>query len=461
MPANAVAAVLTITTTDTTGAGFVSAWPSGTARPTTSVLNYNSAGATVANTTIVQLGGGAVDIFVMGGAKIIVDVAGAFVPATGAVSSGRFVALGSASRVLDTRTSGTPVAAQSTTRIVRPPSVPADAVAIAANITVDVARDTGFWTAWPAGAARPNSSMLNIERSGQTRSAMTIVPVTASGFDVFSLGGGHLIVDVVGYFTGSGAASSEDGLFVPMSPVRRLDTREAAPLGRSAPLVATETIEFSSPVSGASALVYNLTTTNASGAGFVTAYPAGNNRPGTSNVNAPQSNYIVANLAITTVSTRGVALYSLNGEHLIADISGYFTGTPVAAPLPSPTPPPPPPPPAGSCVAGDINRLNQVRAAAGSAPVVQDPVALEFACNWTQQMINTGRFVHSNASPPGSCSSGENIAYGSVGIDLFTLWVNSPGHYANMIRKGYTHAAYAYITSNGLTWATMVLRTPC
>ena len=464
VPAGAVAAVLTITATDSTAPGFVSVWPTGVARPSTSVLNFNEAGATVANTTIVQLGNGSVDIYVVGGAKVIVDVAGAFVPTSGPVTAGRFQSLGAGSRVLDTRTNNAAVAAQSTTRIARPASIPADATAVAANITVDVARNGGFWTAWPAGAARPNSSMLNIERSGQTRSAMTIVPVTASGFDVFLLGGGHLIVDVVGYFTGPSAPSSEDGLFVPMPPSRKVDTREPAPLGRQAPLVATETIEFASPVSGASALVYNITTTGAAGAGFVTAYPAGNNRPGTSNVNAPQASYTVANLAITTVSTRGVALYSMRGEHLVVDVTGYFTGSPVSAPLGLPTPPPPPPPPpppAGNCVAGDISRLNQVRAAAGAAPVVQDPVSLQYACDWSAHMAAIGSMVHSTGSPAGSCASGENIAWGSAGIDLFALWVKSPGHYANMIRSTYTHAAYAYVTINGETWATMILRKPC
>ena len=465
VPAGAVAAVLTITATDSTASGFVSVWPTGVARPSTSVLNYNGAGATVANTTIVQLGNGSVDIYIVGGAKVIVDVAGAFVPTSGPVTSGRFQSLGAGSRVLDTRTNNSAVAAQSTTRIARPASIPADATAVAANITVDVARSGGFWTAWPAGASRPNSSVLNIERSGQTRSAMTIVPVTASGFDVFSLGGGHLIVDVVGYFTGPSAASSEDGLFVPMPPSRKLDTREPTPVGRQAPLVATESIEFTSPVSGASALVYNLTTTGAAGAGFVTAYPAGNTRPGTSNVNAPQASYTVANLAITTVSTRGVALYSLSGEHLVVDITGYFTGSAITAPLAPPSPPSPPTPPPSptpsGCIAGDISRLNEVRAAAGAAAVVQDPVALQYACDWSAHMASIRSMVHSTGSPAGSCASGENIAWGSAGIDLFSLWVKSPGHYANMVRSTYTHAAYAYVTVNGETWATMILRKPC
>ena len=93
--------------------------------------------------------------------------------------------------------------------------------------------------------------------------------------------------------------------------------------------------------------------------------------------------------------------------------------------------------------------------------MVQDPVALQYACDWSAHMASIRSMVHSTGSPAGSCASGENIAWGSAGIDLFSLWVKSPGHYANMVRSTYTHAAYAYVTVNGETWATMILRKPC
>ena len=68
---------------------------------------------------------------------------------------------------------------------------------------------------------------------------------------MFSFGGGHLIIDVVGWFTGSPQPKSTDGLFVPSSPIRMRDTRQdyaIPPWGGS-------TIEFSSgaPSSPASA----------------------------------------------------------------------------------------------------------------------------------------------------------------------------------------------------------------
>ena len=86
----------------------------------------------------------------------------------------------------------------------------------------------------------------------------------------------------------------------------------------------------------AAAIVTNVTITRADDAGFVTAYPAGTDLPTTSTVNATTRDDSVPNLAITGVAERGTAYFSDRGTDLIVDITGYFTGTPVASPLPVP-----------------------------------------------------------------------------------------------------------------------------
>jgi hypothetical protein len=444
VPGEATAAVLTITATQSRGGGYISVYPAGSARPDTSTLNLNGWGETVANTTLIPLGGGGVDVYASIGVHLLVDVAGVFVPAGG-----------SAARVFDSRTSGRTVAPNSTVRVARPGFIPADASAVVANLTVTTSNGEGFWTAWAAGSARPDASVLNTEGPGQTRAALTIVPMSAQGFDVYASIGGHLLVDIAGYFTGAGAPNSSEGLFVPITPERALDTRRAG----YAVGAGTE-VEFASPRLGA-ALVYNLTSTGAVGAGFVTAHPAGTVRPETSNLNAPSPGYTVANLAVTTQSTRGVALYSAGGEHLMADVSGYFTGSPVAATLP-------PPPASGAppgCVAGDVERINAVRAAVGLGGVLPDVQALKFACEWSKHMSDTKTFSHS-AGPArtqavGGCGSGENIAYSSGNTDLFQLWIDSPPHYQNMIFPRYTHAAIGYYTGPDGTYGTTVLVIRC
>jgi hypothetical protein len=75
----AAATALTITVTDPTGPGYITAWGLG-AQPLSSVINY-VAGQTVANTTIVPVvpgGGNDFSIFASAGTHVVIDVAGYF-----------------------------------------------------------------------------------------------------------------------------------------------------------------------------------------------------------------------------------------------------------------------------------------------------------------------------------------------------------------------------------------------
>src|SRR4051794_13303383 len=104
VPTNATAVAFNLTATDAIGPGFVTAWPTGSTRPTVSNLNLQSAGATVANLVVVALPqSGKVSLYMQSGGSLIADVAGYWTPASGGTSkAGRFVAQ-SPSRILDTR----------------------------------------------------------------------------------------------------------------------------------------------------------------------------------------------------------------------------------------------------------------------------------------------------------------------------------------------------------------------
>jgi hypothetical protein len=81
----------------------------------------------------------------------------------------------------------------------------------------------------PAGAPRGLSSNLNVEAVGQSISNLVVVPLSADGsITLFAQTATYLIVDVLGYFTGPTAPVSTDGLFVPVSPARLLDTGDPA-----------------------------------------------------------------------------------------------------------------------------------------------------------------------------------------------------------------------------------------
>lgn len=331
VPTDATAAVVNITLIKATGSGYVSAYPSGSNPPTTSNVNSDGAGRTIANLAHVKIGAnGSIDIFRAVGANLAVDLVGVYVPVADAVGDGRLVTIAAgAKRVLDTRERGYPVGAGLVTQVdLTASGIPMNALAAVVNVTA-VAGQRGYWTAYTTGTVRPGTSSLNLDTAGQTRPAQAIVPLngTSRSINVFTESGGHLLVDVVGWFTGAADAPSTAGLFVPSSPLRMLDTRTVRTL---APWSGS-TYEFYTGNSGAisiSAVVMNITGTSPWANGYVTAHPAGVARPGSSNLNFTSWPQTIANHAIVRVSTRGASLYTNGGAHLIADVAGWYLGTP-------------------------------------------------------------------------------------------------------------------------------------
>ena len=347
VPAKAIAAVLNVTAANVTSAGFVTVFPTGTVLPEASNLNVERPGQIIPNLVTVLLGtNGSVDIFSSQINDIVVDVNGAYAPVptpSSGVAAGRFVGLATAYRALDTRDRGVSVGGGVTELVSVEAVVPPTAVAVVVNLTVTESNGAGFFTAFSAGAARPDSSSLNADGIGQTRANQAIIPVgtrdAVFGIEVFASFGGHLIVDIAGYFTGATDALGTDGLFVPGAPYRTLDTRRAPSIGRLQPGWVAE-FDYVGRASS-QAVVVNLTTTQTRGPGFFTGYPARTPRPLASNLNATAAGQTVANHAILRTSSNGVAVYSQRGGHLVVDVAGYFTGTPVTGSLPAPVNPAP------------------------------------------------------------------------------------------------------------------------
>jgi hypothetical protein len=323
VPATAVAAAVTLTAVGGDRAAFVTAWPAGSVRPSTSLANVGVR-QVVANSGIVPLSAdGAIDLWANTPTNLVVDVTGVFVAASSG-SAGRFVAI-TPDRVLDTR-GGTSFVAGERRVVPRPAAVPADASAWVVNLTSVGAPAAGFVTAFAAGGGVPTSSVLNPDGSGAAVAASVIVPASAGGVELFSSSPTHLVADVTGWFTGESAPHTTDGLFVPTAPTRLLDTRTQGPR-----LWGDGDRELTVPVVGAAALVTNLTVVEPDARLFVTARAAGTPMPPTSSVNAASRGAVVANAAITAVSDRGLAWYSNVGTDLVVDMTGWFTGTSVTA----------------------------------------------------------------------------------------------------------------------------------
>jgi hypothetical protein len=79
VPAAAGAVVANVTATASTGAGYITVYPTGQPRPLASNLNITHAGQTVANQVEGKLGSGsAISLFTSGGGHLIADVFGWF-----------------------------------------------------------------------------------------------------------------------------------------------------------------------------------------------------------------------------------------------------------------------------------------------------------------------------------------------------------------------------------------------
>jgi hypothetical protein len=150
------------------------------------------------------------------------------------------------------------------------------------------------------------------------------------------------------------------GTYVSLKPARILDTRSQ--LGATAPgSRATVTLAVAGhggvPATGASAVVMNLTVTQPTSSGYLTAWASGAAQPTASNLNFAKGK-TVANLAVIPVGVDGkINIYNRAGvSQVIGDVAGYYlAGSPVAS--------------AGAFVATNPSRILDTRSKLGaSAP---------------------------------------------------------------------------------------------
>lgn len=239
-------------------------------------------------------------------------------------------------RVADTRNPagpfGGPFLSGGTSRAFTVPAsacnIPAEAQAYSINATVVPKTTLGFLTMFPCGQSLPLTSTLNSD--GRIKAAAAIVPAGTSGsVCAFASNDTEFIMDIDGYFIPATNASAM--AFYPVPPCRLVDTRLAAsPLGgpslgggtsRTFPIL-------SSPcnVPGtAQAYSLNFTSVPKTGTlGFLTTWPAGQNQPLVSTLNAP-TGAVTANAAIVPAGTNGgISVFVTNDTDLVIDIDGYF-----------------------------------------------------------------------------------------------------------------------------------------
>lgn len=110
-----------------------------------------------------------------------------------------------------------------------------------------------------------------------------------------------------------------------------------------------------------------------------------------------------------------------------------------------------------------LTRVNQVRAQNGLAPLQYRARLVEVAETWSQEMARTKTLAHnpriSSLIEPGWTAWGENVGfaggYANNAERIFTGWMNSPGHRANILSTRFTSIGIgAALDSRGYLWAT-------
>jgi hypothetical protein len=283
----------------------------------------------VTNLVVVPLHGGQADLYNDSGGSVdlTADVAGYYT--TGTASAFKAT---SPHRILDTRSGlGGPkakVAAHGTVTltVAGQGGVPSQgATAVALNVEALSPAATGALTVYPDGTSRPGTSALSFT-SGQNSAALAVVRLVDGKVSIYNGSSGtlDLTADVTGYYSGKGAA------FLPIGPVRVLDTRSG--LGGSGQTVLPNAVAVV-PVTNIPALasarvtavVLQVTVTSAQDSGTLTAFPDQANLPGESTFPFA-AGQTVTSLEIVPVVNGNVDFY--NGSpgtiQVVADLLGFY-----------------------------------------------------------------------------------------------------------------------------------------
>jgi hypothetical protein len=217
VPNDAAGVALNVTITGATSDGFATVFPCGQQTPQASNVNYVK-GQDTPNFVIAKPGtGGKVCVFSSAPADVIVDVSGYFAAGTG------FTPTAAPVRFLDSRSTTRIAAGTSKELLVAgDKGIPADAKAMAMNVTAVGASADGFMTVYPCGEPVPVASNLNYTKGRDIANSVLAKPGVGGKVCFYSDKAVDIVVDVSGYF---GATSS----FLPITPDRALDTRESLP----------------------------------------------------------------------------------------------------------------------------------------------------------------------------------------------------------------------------------------
>ena len=196
---------------------------------------------------------------------------------------------------------------------------------------------SGYVIAYPDGTTRPSVSTLDYTANTTVTKEATVALTAAGKMDLYDAGGTtDMVVAVVGYYAAGAGAQ-----YFPLTPARVADSRTGSgyqlaghTLGAGTTANITVPGQYGDGVpANATAVVLNVTDTNATNASTFTLWPAGATKPnfGQLDFNAGAT---VNNETTVALGTAGqISIYNAVGSaDVIVDVEGYFApGTTTAA----------------------------------------------------------------------------------------------------------------------------------
>jgi hypothetical protein len=209
--------------------------------------------------------------------------------------------------------------------------IPAGSTAAVVNLTAANAVRPGYMTAFPCGEPAPNASNVNF-LAGEARAVGAIVKLgLGNTLCVIADTTVHVIVDVTGYYAPA-PSFGPTAVVEPTAGRRVVDSRNGIG-GPQQPLAANEVRSFD-PVAGladaadASAVMLNFVSTDAAGAGFLTAYPCGGAVPDVSTLNYVTGEAATNLATIELGADRQVCIVSSVATNVIVDVFAVMTAPP-------------------------------------------------------------------------------------------------------------------------------------
>lgn len=306
--------------------GFLTVYNCTSEVPTVSMIGYG-AGDVLANQAIVPLDDGDLCLYSLKATDIVIDVNGYFTEEGG---SG-FVPV-TPKRLFNTADAGVGAMSPLTERslVIAGGEAPAEATAVALNVTAVRPTSAGYVQVYPCGSASSSEFSTVNYQAGDYRPNSVVVPVGADGAVCFrTLTDSDLIIDFTGYFVEKGGLS-----YLPLDPIRLFDSRS--------PYDSLNAVTNGNKVAGgqvaririagirgvpanARGVSANITATGVGGSGtYLTAYPCGT-RPDASNVNITPADPATANGTLVKLSPEGdLCIYTLADVHIIVDVNGVW-----------------------------------------------------------------------------------------------------------------------------------------